>query len=214
MKRVIFYIVVVIVAVAIGLSPAGKWFYSYFGGESRSGVSQLSVKSARGDYTVFIDGNSVGKVEDGKTQLFAKINPGNRDVKLVRDTDVTGFYFDFSRKIEFTPSSQVEIEWDAGPTLESSSGTVKYFTEIEKPEGSEVLVEAFPADAKILLDGKESENDVFEILDGTIHTLRVSNGEGYESKDIDIAIRDEQTNKVLTNLRLIVEVYLYKQPFI
>jgi hypothetical protein len=214
MKKAALFIVIVVVLGLVSFLPVWSWIYSGFEDRGRQGnFSQLSVTSVNGDYTVYVDNELVGKVADKKQNDFSKISPGRHTVKLVRDSGVQGFFYALERPLEFLPSSQVDISWEAGPTLESSAGTVKYFTSIVKPDGAEVYVLTFPQSATVEFDSKKSEANVFEIQDTKTHTIKVSNGSGFAAQTVDINLTDDGSKKLLTNLKLVVEVYLYKQPF-
>jgi hypothetical protein len=214
MKKAALFICIVVVLGLVSFLPVWNWIYGVFEDRGRQGnVSQLSVKSLRGDYEVYIDGESIGKVLDKQQNEFPKIKPGRHTIKLVRQAQNPDFYYVLERPVDFLPSSQVEITWEAGPTLESSTGTVKYFTSIVKPEGAEVYILTFPQSAAVEFDNRRSEANTFEILDTNNHTLKVSNGSGFTTQTMDINLTDEGSKKVLTNLKLVIEVYLYKQPF-
>lgn len=214
MKKAALFVGIVLVLGLISFLPVWNWVYGIFEDRGRQGnFSQLNVKSIRGDYDVYVDGDLVGKVNDKEENNFTKIKPGRHVVKLIRKSEVQDFFYTLERPVEFLPSTQVDINWESGPTLESSSGTVKYFSQIIKPTGSEVYLLTFPQSADLEFDSKKSDQNVFEILDSKQHTIKVSNGNGFETQRINVNLSDESTKKVLINLKLVIEVYLYKQPF-
>lgn len=214
MKKAALFILLVVVLGLLSFLPIWNWIYGIFEDKGREGnISQLSVKSLRGEYNIYLDGSLLGKIDNQQQNEFVRITPGRHTVRLERISDVVDFYYVLERPVDFLPSTQVEIEWEAGPTLESSSGTIKYFTEIIKPEGAEVYVLTFPQSATVEFDSKKTDAHTFEVLDTNTHTLKVSNGSGFASQSIDVNMKDDSSTKVLTNLKLVIEVYLYKQPF-
>jgi hypothetical protein len=214
MKKAALFLAMVVLLGLVAFLPAWNWFYSAFEDRGRQGnFSQLSFTSTTGEYEIYIDGQSQGTVSNKEQKDFAKIKPGSHVVKITRKSDIADFYYVLERPIEFLPSSLVEIVWEAGPTLESSSGTVKYFTQAVKPNGSEVYVLTIPQSATVEFDSRKSDSNVFEILDTKTHTLKIENGTGFESQTIQVNMNDEATKSVLSDLRLVIEVYLYKQPF-
>lgn len=206
-----------IIAIVLGFTftPIGTYFYKFLRVQGKQGnYSQFNFKSIRGTYEIFIDNTLKETVEEGKSKEIILIEPGIRQVKVVRKSEIKDFFHQFERNISFLPNAAVEMEWDAGPTLESSSGVLKYFTKIVKQNGSEVFVSTFPDNAKVEFDSRRNNNNVFEVLDTATHTIRVSGNEGFDSKFVELNLTNESTKRVLTNLKLIIEVFLYKQPFI
>ncbi|MFW5720646.1 MAG: hypothetical protein ACOCXT_06500 [Candidatus Dojkabacteria bacterium] len=214
MKKYIFSVLVIVVLTAFAFTPAWENIYGYFGRQERTGsTSLLSVESLAGEYRVFIDGEERGEVADkGRTEIV-KITPGKREVRLERNYPDQDFFYTLTRQVEFLPSSEVQIVWEAGPTLESSNGNIKYFTRIHKPRGAEIYIIPFPQTAKVEFDSRHSEKNLFEIFDTNLHTIRITNGEGFEPQSVQVNLQDGQNGKLLTNLKLVVEVYLYKYPF-
>lgn len=214
MKKVAFFVGFTLVLLALAFLPVWDKIYSAFEPKGRQGgTSELSFQSIAGNYSVFLDNKLLGEVEDGKSKDFVKVEPGRHLVKIVRKSDVTNFYHVLERNLDFLPATSVEIAWEAGPTLESSSGTIKYFTQIVNPKGAELYILTFPNDSEVEFDSRKSEGNLFEINDTATHSVKVSNGEGFESKETSVNLTDENTKKILTDLRLVLEVYLYKQPF-
>jgi hypothetical protein len=213
MKKAALVFVICIVLIALAFLPVWDWIYSLLRTPNRDGsFSQLHFKSLAGDYDIYIDGEKLGTVKSGEIGDFTKIALGNRNVKIIRSSSNPDFYYILERNLVFIASAQVEIEWEAGPTLESSSGVVKYFTEVSKPEGAELYVLPFPNNATVEFDMKRSENNSFEILDVNPHSIKVSLDKGFESQTLSVNMTDTNNQKVLRNLKLVIEVYLYKVP--
>ncbi len=214
MRRAALFVVILILLVAGAFFPGWNWVYGVLTPKGRPGnFSQLNFKSTNGAYDIYIDGEKKASAKDKEEQIVPQIKPGFHSVKLVRSSRTPGFFYTLERSIEFIPAAQVEIKWEAGPTLESSSGTVKYFSQINKSGGSDVYILPFPKNATVEFDSRRGDANVFEVLDTATHTIKVSNGSGFETQTVQVNLIDETTNHVLTNLKLVVEVYLYKQPF-
>lgn len=214
MKKAALLLSICLILVFFTLTPVWRYIYKAFEVKGLQGnYSQLQFESLRGVYEISIDDEVKGEVSDKQKKEFPQIKPGMRKIKIVRKSDVPDFFYTMERTFEFIPSSQLEISWDAGPTLESSSGSIKYFTQIVKPTGSEVFIRTFPNNATVEFDSKKSNENVYEVFDTATHYVRVSNGDGFEDYFTKINLTNEGTNKVLTNLKLVIEVYLYKEPF-
>jgi hypothetical protein len=214
MKKAALIILTFIVLLGISFLPFWSKIYKIFNRKvSQTNFSQLSVRSLSGDYEIYVDDKKVGDVKDKEQKSFVQIESGVRKVRLVRPSPVKDFFYTLERNIEFLQSSQVEIEWESGPTLESSSGTIKYFSKIVKSDGAQVYVLPFPNNSEVFFDNRQSVGNAFDVFDTASHTIRISNGEGFEPKIMEINLTDQNTKKVLKDIKLVVEVYIYKVPF-
>lgn len=214
MKKTAFILSVLLVLIVLAISPAWPLVYNKLLVHGASDAySQLLFESLNGEYSIHIDREFKTDVKEHERKEIFQIQPGKHLVQIKRKSEVENFYYVLERTLEFYPSSQVEIVWEAGPTLESSSGNIKYFVGIVKPGASEVYVQTSPSEARVEFDSKYSSGKLFEVTDIRTHTLRVSNGKGFEEYVTKVNLRNESNKKVLENLRLIIEVYLYKSPF-
>jgi hypothetical protein len=214
MKKAALFLGICAILVLLAFTPFWGYIYQFFQAKGLQGnYSQLHFQSSKGDYQVFIDNELKGEVADKQKKDIPQVKPGSRTIKIVRKSELSDFFYVLEKTIEFIPSSQVEIEWEAGPTLESSTGTIKYFNEIIKPDGAEVYIRPFPNNAIVQFDSKTTEGNTFDVFDTKNHTIKVSMDEDSESITSKINVTDESTNKVLKNLKLVIEVYLYKMPF-
>jgi hypothetical protein len=214
MKKTALFLTTYVFLTLLAVSPIWDRVYKSYSTQKYTGTySQLLVKSLRGDYEIYVDNVLKGEVKSKESKELAQIQPGDRLLKLVRKSDINGFFYTLEKIINFMPSSQVEVEWESGPNLESSSGVIKYFKEIIKPDGVQVYILPFPVNASILLDEKKVSGNTFDIYDTLDHSVKISNGDGFENKIISFNLSNQMTMKTLTNLRLNIEVYLYKQPF-
>lgn len=211
MKKALIVIFAIILTVAL-LSPAFWDLVSPSNAEDEKGFGQLKVQSFAGEYEVYVDKNLIGSVEDKGEKVFTRISSGKREVAIVRKSSVDNFYFKLIREIDFLPSTQVELNWEAGPSMESSSGILKYFTRVINPGGSELLVIPFPADSEILINSSKPERNLIDITDIGERKVLVKNSEQFIPNEFTVFLKDESNNTVPKNIRLIVEVYLYKKP--
>ncbi len=211
MKRLIIVIIFCVLFIIL-LSPA-FWTWVYNGSITQTkGVSLLKFVSIAGDYNIFIDNDFLGMVQSKKEKVFTGINPGKRTLKVQRVSELEDFYFTFSREVDFMPFTQVELEWEAGPTLESSNGVLKYFTESSKLNTTELVIDTFPIDCTVYINDQIVQNKIIEIVNPVEHNVRVSHTSRYVQKDFSILLLDPNTNEVPKNIRLNIEVYLYKRP--
>jgi hypothetical protein len=210
MKRILILIIFGVL-LSIFLSPIlFTWVYS--GREETEGVSIFKFVSLAGDYNIFIDDVFLGTVQHQKEKVFTGIKPGKRMLRVYRLSEVDNFYFSFVREVSFMPFTQVELEWEAGPTLESSNGVLKYFTEAFHSNNAELLIDPFPQDATISINNISIQNRLVEITDTQEKIIRVSHSDRYVPKDVKILLINPNTNAVPKNVRLNIEVYLYKRP--
>ncbi|GIW57060.1 MAG: hypothetical protein KatS3mg083_005 [Candidatus Dojkabacteria bacterium] len=211
MKRLIIVIIFCVLLIIL-LSPA-FWTWVYKGSITQAeGVSLLKFVSIAGDYNIFIDNDFLGKVQNKQEKVFTGIKPGKRILKVHRVSDFEDFYFTFSREVNFMPFTQVELEWEAGPTLESSNGVLKYFTESSKLDTTELVIDTFPADCIVYINDQIVQNRFIEITEPTEQYIRVSHTDRYVQKDFKILLINPNTNEIPKNIRLNIEVYLYKRP--
>lgn len=218
MRKLFSALLIVIVLISIAFLGFWNNLYSRFDDipDNNSQNSSLLVRSIAGVYDVYFDGKKIGEVNEGEEKEFYKLNSGNRSVKLVRKTDATEFFFVLERTLFFRPASKVVIEWEAGPSLESSEGVIRYFTDVYSPDGAIVAVQPFPSIANVTFDGRSEADNVFEVRDVANHIIKVSNGDGFKiQNNITLTLEDPSNeDSVLKNVKLVIEVYLYKYPFI
>jgi hypothetical protein len=213
MKNFFFIAIVVVLIIVLTGSGFWNWVYSIFKVNERSGTSLLHMKSLSGVYQIYIDGNKVGEVGNQEDKTFSQIAPGSRDVKIVRENN-EDLYFVLNRSISFLSSAQVELEWEAGPTLESSEGLLKYFSPIPKPGGAEIQVIAFPSNSDIAFNEQVLPNNTASVTTVQDYKIKVKNTDGFTPKEFDIKLRDDNSGNVPKDVRLVAEVYLYKKPFL
>lgn len=205
MKKVIFYIILII-SILI-LSSATFWnFIGGIGNNSKNAL--LNFKSLFGNYNIYIDEELKAEVLDKQSTTISQITSGNHNLRIERISNSGKIYHIFEKKIKFYPNSQVQVEWESGPTLESSNGIIKYFTDGYSTTGTELDVIVFPLDAEVRINDEIISNPSILIKDEDMVNIKISK-EFYESKELDL-----QLSAVQDGTKHIVEVYLYKIPFI
>lgn len=211
-NRIILYIFIIVISIAIGLSPVTKWVYDYFNPANRSGLSRLIFSTTEGEYKIYLNNTVLGETTNTeKTKIFNTINPGQNTLKIERKSD-NNFYFTFIKEITFLPATEVSISWVSGPTLESSSGVIKYFV-LNQEDTATVEFITFPSNSMIVNDEKQLPEKTIKVSDGNKRVYTISNGQGFETKEVEISLTTDESNKTIKEFKLIVEVYLYKQPF-
>lgn len=216
-KQIIIYLVILLIPLIVLMIPSvTNTLYQNFAGKEkhRDGASQLSFRSNGGDYDIILDGEKIDEVLDNSEKLITGIPSGVHELTISRKSDIEKYYYEHKRNIDFLPSAEVKIEWESGPTLESSSGIIRYYTNIIKDDGAQVYILPFPIDSKVEFNGAVAEDNVFDVNDTNNYQIGISNGQGFDKRELQVNLSDGDSGQVLTNLRLLVEVYLYKQPFI
>jgi len=212
MKKLLFIILAGSLIILIFIPLVWNWISDFTNTSESIEYSQLQFTSIEGDYLVFVDDRQVGRVENKNTKVFAKIESGERVIKIVRSSNQENLYFILERKINFSPRTQTEIVWSSGPTLESSEGVIKYFGSSSSPTGTRVILTTFPTFAKVKLNEREIGRE-FIVDNIETNKLIVSAGENYNSRELELRLKDDSTNTPPKNTSLNIEVYLYKRPF-
>lgn len=191
-------------------------------GESDSIKSQFTIESISGDYDIFIDDKNVQSVRDKTFKTIPNIEPGLREIKLKRTVEgkVEDFFYVFEREIFFLPGFEVKFSWDAGPSLDSSTGVLQYFKDHIGNKGVELFLLTTPKiDTLVSInDNQKKENlNNYNLATNKITNILIEPVEkGFEAAQvkIDLSQSFSSASKLNSNLQLIVEVFLYKQPFI
>lgn len=177
--------------------------------------SELMFTSLYGEYNIFIDNKLIGYINNGDSKIFYSILPGIRNIRVERiNLNNQNFYFTLNRDIIFEPSTRVEIKWEAGPTLETSRGIIKYFIKKFSPKGIELIIKPFWPNTYVLYNSELLKEQTLIIeYPQLLKFSVVGKNNDFESLDIELIIQDE-FEQVPKNLQLIVEVYLYKNPIL
>ncbi len=220
MRKSFIIIIIVFFAFLLALwSPWVSWnlsFSNLFGVTPPEIKSGLSVSSLVGDLEVFIDGESVGKVGVDDSPLYVPgINPGERQVKLVRASAVPGAYYEFNRLISFPESLNVVLAYELGPTEEFSQGHIIYAT--PKPDGGDktyLNITSSTDSADIYLDDVligQSPLREFEVSRSLQHKVRIS-ALSYDDHELTLLPEKQDERNDLAGYDVTVIVDLFLQP--
>lgn len=214
-KNLLAFVFLVLVIVLIGFPNVSNFLYKdVLGlGGSKETTSQLNFKSINGEYKIYINDTEIGEVQDGLQNIFPLIEPGENTLKVVRQSDVEDFFYVLERRINFISGSEVKVEWEAGPSLSSSSGVIQYYKEINSNDGTRVLVSPFPKDSKVEFNSRTAQDNLVLVTSIEDQNIKVSNDNGFENKELTVNLQDGDSEQVLNNLQLVIEVFLYRQPF-
>jgi len=178
--------------------------------KSAMNYSQLRVNTPENISIVYIDGKIKGETKEG-TLLVTGITPGKHSIRIERKSSIPGFYIPFEKEVNFEDGVEIEIQWVAGPTTESSEGVLKYFKRQAIPtDFTTVNFIVYPPDAQISWDGKVLESGSYQIsvVDDKNHELLISS-EGFETKKVNLKVENAIRER---HLDVVVEVYLYRIP--
>lgn len=206
----------IIILICLGVIAIYVIYWEFWSTEkykisSGQGLAQLSFTSLYGDYLIFIDGNLIDQVASKESKQFESIPSGRRNVKITRKSSVQNLYYTLERYIMFETGTQVEIKWEAGPTLESSRGIIKYFRETYSPDGIEVYVQPIWPNSIVYLNSTQLHNNYAKIKNPGVLRFRVVNGDMFDPLEFEISIENESQGNI-KNLAMIIEVFLYKKP--
>lgn len=167
---------------------------------------QINFRSLSGEYDLYWNNQYIGSVNEGENKTFFKLKSGTFPFKVIRKSPLKDFFYEFNKNLTLLPNSEIVMEWEAGPTIESSSGVLKYFVESTKPN---IIINTYPNEASVYLDEQLVEKILpLENIKRDAIRLNIKYKEGVEEKNILI------NTKFNGNISMIVEVYLYIQPFV
>ncbi|MCX8035021.1 MAG: hypothetical protein N3A71_01910 [Candidatus Dojkabacteria bacterium] len=167
---------------------------------------QINFKSLSGEYDLYWNNQYIGSVNEGENKTFFKLRAGTFALKVIRKSPIKDFFYEFNKNLTLLPNSEMVMEWEAGPTIESSSGVLKYFVQSAKPN---IIINTYPNEASVYLDDQLVDKILpIENIKKEAIWLKVKYKEGVEEKTVLI------NTKFNGNISMIVEVYLYIQPFV
>jgi|GEM_PF-6453020 len=205
----IVFVAVAVVLIGLLVTPVWDSLYTLVAG-NETGIAQLRVESPDSTVFVYIDNELIGETQDGML-LISDVTAEVHAIRLEREASLQGFYEPLERELTFMEGTEVEIEWLAGPTAESSEGVLKYFRQRPAAETAlRVFFIVYPDTAKVEMDGNNIDPDTLsiEIDDVFRHDIVVSK-DGFEAKAFTI---DAGLFGSVDNADLVVEVYLYQSP--
>lgn len=205
---IISLIIFSLLGIFLSFIPVWGWFFDFFHSDTAL-VSQLLVTTPRSSATIYIDGKLKGKTEADKQFTISNIGRGNHNIKIDRISDPDHFYIPFEKNLDFVPSTAVQINWSAGPSVESSSGFIKYFKKQIEDSSTKARISVYPSDSSITVDSAYS-NGEYIINDIKSHKIVIGKT-NYFGQDINILMTKSNGERIV-GYDLIVEVYLYKNP--
>ena len=207
----VVFIAVAVILIGLAATPAWDYVYSLINGETK-GIAQLRVYAPDSTLAVYIDDEFVGRTSEGML-LLSDVSAEEHEIRLEREASTPGFYAPFERELVFMESAEVEIQWLAGPTPETSEGVLKYFRQRPEAESAlRVFFVVYPDGATVKMDDAEVDKAALSvaITDVFKHEISVEK-EGYESKEFTV---DAGLFGEVNNADLVVEVYLYQSPVV
>jgi hypothetical protein len=220
MRKSYIIILLILVAFLCALwSPWNRWNIALpqlFGIAPQEQIGGLQVTSLAGELEVFVDGNSVGIVDPATSPLVVPaIEPGERQIKLVRQTTVVGAYEDFNRLIKFESGVDVVITYELGPTADFSEGHVIYATQ-KLDNSSDVLLSlhANMTGATVLIDDISAGSTPiagFKLSLDKQHKVSISKT-GYDTQEFTLLPQEQINRDKLQGYNLNVDVNLFLQP--
>lgn len=219
MRKILSSLIIVMGLIVLAFwSPWQEWnihWTNIFGIGSRDEFSGLKVKSFSGELEVFLDGKSVGKVDDKQSFLEVfPIEPGEHNVKLSRPED-KGYYEEVERRVNFEQEVDVVIGYDLGPSALFSEGHVltsrKSYTLGQNPT-LDIVSTLENVDVKI--DGKDIGKTPLRAIPMSIDTTHVLsfNKPGFDPLEIEIFPSEQSEREKLKDLVLNLEVTLFAKP--
>ncbi|MEI7604420.1 MAG: hypothetical protein WCJ19_05370 [bacterium] len=192
------------------------FFNSIKSGSNDVNMSGLEV-STNSDADIYVDGSKIGSSSKDKSLFYTKIDPGKRRIKIIKINDDSVKY---ENDIIFEKGTKTTVQWDFGPTSETSSGIVRYF--IKKiGDKNKIRVISLTQKSEIFVDGTLNNDGIIE-ADGIDHNIEVSK-EGYLSKNITLSLANKtsgssqissQDKEKYDDYDLVVEFTLFQIPFI
>lgn len=220
MRKAYIIILLILVAFLCALwSPWNRWNMALpqlFGIAPQAEIGGLQVTSLAGELEVFVDGNSMGIVDPTTSPLVVPaIEPGERQVKLVRQTTVPGAYTDFNRLIKFESGVDVVITYEIGPTEDFSEGHVIYATR-KLDNSADVLLSlhANVIGASVVIDDISAGNTPiagFKLSLDKQHKVIISRA-GYDTQEFTLLPQEQSDRDKLQGYNLNVDANLFLQP--
>jgi hypothetical protein len=178
-------------------------------------IGGLQVTSLAGELEVYVDGFLMASVPSGESATITPIEPGERQIRIQRVSDVENAYWEFNRLVKFESGIDVVIAYELGPTASFSEGHVIYATKSpEKIIGVKLNLDATVDGATVLIDGIEVGTTplVSQLLAlDSQHVLRVTK-QGYEDQEFKLLPESQQNRDKIAGNYLNVVVSLFLQP--
>jgi len=219
--RKFFWITIIAVAL-VALAFISPWrqirfdFAGLFGLQQQEKTSGLVVSSFAGKINVYIDGKLEGNATSDTPLVLPKVTPGDRLLKLERETTVPLAYMTYSKLVAFLPGSEAQISYELGPSPEFSGGHLIYVGGIPTSDKANLRlnVKANTSDVEVFIDngsiGKLPINS-YQLPVKSQYKLELRKN-GYETQSFTILPEVQADRDKLGGLDLMVEVDLFLQP--
>jgi hypothetical protein len=165
---------------------------------------------------VYLNNIKLGSVNKGSQFLYSKIEPGEKNLKLI-NTENTDLIYE--KYLIFEKGTKVTIDWNFGVSPDTSHGIVKYFVK-KTGDQNKIRVIKDTQGADLTIDGVEN-NDGIILTDQREHTIKLSK-DGYLSKKVSVSlINKANTNNNVSQAEkdlydsydLVIEISLFQIPF-
>lgn len=200
-------------------SPWNDWdinFLQFVGIDTQEKYATLKVKSLAGSLQIFVDDESMGTVSaDEDFAEITTIEKGEHLIKLKKESEEEGVYYELNRKINFEPGVEVVITYDLGPSELFSEGQILYTsTNFSDTEVSKLNIISEPNEVAVYLNDsligttplKELELDITRQ-----HKIRFEK-QGYDTLEFVLLPESQEDRDKLKGLSLHLEVNLFLQP--
>lgn len=207
--------------IAIACAVWSPWNYISFyplqllGVEPLPEIGGLVVNSLAGTIAVSVDGTPVGKAVENNPLLLPDIEPGERLVTLVRESNIPNAYWEYSKLIKFESGVDAVLSYELGPTEAFSAGHLIYAVRDPNRAANTFLnLTALPGDATVEINGISiGTTPVIAYtlkLDNQV-TVKVSK-DGYEAQEFKLFPEEQADRMRLQGFDLNVDVNLFLQP--
>lgn len=187
-----------------------------FGLEQQESTAGLVISSYAGRLNVFIDGLSVGVATAETPLVLPSIPPGDRLIRLERESEVTDAFTTYSKLLTLLPGSEGQISYELGPSTEFSGGHLIYVAGVQtnNRESLRLNVKSNVAEAQVFVNDTsigETPLNAYQLPIGSQYKLELRKA-GYESQAFTILPDSQEDRDKLGGFDLNVEVDLFLQP--
>lgn len=219
--RKFFWITIFIVALVL-LAFFSPWrqiridLAGLFGIEQQESTAGLVVSSYAGKINVFIDGQAAGAATAETPLVLPNITPGDRLIKLERESQIPDAFISYSKLLTLLPGSEGQISYELGPSIEFSGGHLIYAAGVQtnNRESLRLNVKSNVQDAEVFINDTSIGNapiNAYQLPIGSQYKLELRKA-GYESQAFTILPDSQEDRNKLGGFDLNVEVDLFLQP--